>query len=106
MGASKEKLFSPKDVKLAKLIKAMAHPARIAILRELVQRDSCICGDLVEVIPLAQSTISQHLKALKDVGLIKGEIDGPTVCYCINSENWNAMTSKLLEFVQKDINCC
>ena len=106
MGASKDTLFRKTDVDLANLAKAIAHPARIAILRILVKRNSCVCGDLVDELPLAQSTISQHLKALKNAGLIKGEVDGPSVCYCIDVQNWNEMTSKLFKFIQKDINCC
>jgi ArsR family transcriptional regulator, arsenate/arsenite/antimonite-responsive transcriptional repressor len=71
------------DDELALLCKAAGHPARVQILRLLVRRDSCICGDIVDELPLAQSTVSQHLKVLKDAGLIRGEIDGPRVCYCI-----------------------
>lgn len=69
---------------LAKLCWALAHPARVRILRLLISRNSCLCGEIVEEMPLAQSTVSQHLKALKQSGLIQGEIDGPRVCYCIN----------------------
>lgn len=68
---------------LAKLAKALAHPARVAILRMLIRLDGCIVGDIVEELPLAQSTISQHLKQLKNTGLIRGEVDGPRVCYCV-----------------------
>ena len=71
------------DDELATLAKAVGHPARVQILRLLVRRESCICGDIVDELPLAQSTVSQHLKVLKDVGLVRGEIDGPRVCYCI-----------------------
>jgi len=71
------------DDELAALATAVGHPARIQILRILVRREACVCGELVEALPLAQSTVSQHLKVLKDVGLIRGEIDGPRVCYCI-----------------------
>src|SRR5512132_318705 len=71
------------DQELALLAKAVGHPARVQILRLLVRRDACICGDIVDELPLAQSTVSQHLKVLKDAGLIRGEIDGPRVCYCI-----------------------
>jgi ArsR family transcriptional regulator len=71
------------DAELAELAKALGHPARVQILRLLVRRNACICGDIVEELPLAQSTVSQHLKVLKEVGLIRGEIDGPRVCYCI-----------------------
>jgi len=73
------------DAELAALAKAIGHPARVRILRILVRRESCICGELVEELPLAQSTVSQHLKILKDAGLIRGEIDGPRVCYCVDA---------------------
>jgi len=68
---------------LARLAKALAHPARVAILRMLVRHNGCIVGDIVDTLPLAQSTISQHLKQLKDAGLIRGDVDGPRVCYCV-----------------------
>ncbi len=71
------------DEELALLAKAVGHPARVQILRLLVRREACICGDIVEELPLAQSTVSQHLKVLKEAGLIRGEIDGPRVCYCV-----------------------
>lgn len=71
------------NAKLAELSKALAHPARVAILRLLVRREGCIVGDIVDEIPLAQSTISQHLKQMKQAGLIRGEVDGPRVCYCV-----------------------
>jgi ArsR family transcriptional regulator len=71
------------DDELALLSKALGHPARVQILRLLVRRETCICGDIVEELPLAQSTVSQHLKVLKDAGLIRGDIDGPRVCYCV-----------------------
>ncbi len=71
------------DAELAQLAKAIGHPARIHILRILVRKNNCICGDIVDELPLAQSTVSQHLKILKDAGIIRGEVDGPRVCYCI-----------------------
>jgi ArsR family transcriptional regulator len=71
------------DEELAALSKALAHPARVKIVRILIRRNSCVCGDIVEELPLAQSTVSQHLKVLKDAGLIRGDVDGPRVCYCI-----------------------
>jgi ArsR family transcriptional regulator len=71
------------DEELATLAKAIGHPARVQILRILVRKTSCVCGDIVDELPLAQSTVSQHLKMLKDAGLIRGEVDGPRVCYCI-----------------------
>jgi ArsR family transcriptional regulator len=71
------------DLELAALAKALGHPARVQIMRLLVRREACICGDIVDEIPLAQSTVSQHLKVLKEAGLIRGDIDGPRVCYCV-----------------------
>jgi ArsR family transcriptional regulator len=73
-----------KDEDLARLAWALAHPARVRILRLLLQRAACICGELVDELPLAQSTVSQHLKVLKESGLVMGEVDGPKVCYCVN----------------------
>jgi DNA-binding transcriptional ArsR family regulator len=71
------------DQEMAVLAKAVGHPARVAILRLLVRREACVCGDIVDELPLAQSTVSQHLKVLKEAGLIRGDIDGPRVCYCV-----------------------
>jgi ArsR family transcriptional regulator len=71
------------DEELSTLAKALGHPARVQIMRLLVRREACVCGDIVDELPLAQSTVSQHLKVLKDAGLIRGEIDGPRVCYCV-----------------------
>lgn len=81
---SKSVEFSRDEQQIASMAKALAHPARIAILKLLAAKQDCMCGDIVEELPLAQSTVSQHLKQLKDAGLIKGEIDGPKVCYCID----------------------
>ena len=72
------------DRETAALARALAHPARVAILRLLIERGDCICGEIVDVLPLAQATVSQHLKVLKEAGLIKGDVDGPRVCYCVN----------------------
>ena len=83
MGATKTAHFSDEQNAIATLLKALGHPARIAILEYLIKVDACICGDIVNELPLAQPTISQHLKELKNAGLIKGEIDGNSVCYCI-----------------------
>jgi ArsR family transcriptional regulator len=76
----------PDDQTIATLCKALGHPARVAILRHLLQVDRCVCGEIVNILPLAQSTVSQHLKHLKDAGLIRGEIDGPRSCYCADKE--------------------
>ncbi len=89
MGATKKDLFTADQNILAEMAKAIAHPARIAILQELLKANACICGDLVNELGLAQATISQHLKELKNVGLIQGNIEGTSVCYCINPEVWN-----------------
>jgi DNA-binding transcriptional ArsR family regulator len=84
MAEHKLEEFSKKEQDLAAFAKAMSHPARIAILKVLAQRNECICGEIVEVLPLAQSTVSQHLKELKEAGLITGSIEGAKSCYCIN----------------------
>ncbi len=76
--------FKLKDVRLAALAKAVAHPARVAILRTLARRSACVCGEIVEVLPIAQATVSQHLKELKMAGLVEGTVEGPSSCYCLN----------------------
>lgn len=86
MGFSKTDNFTKSQNDLASVAKALGHPARIAILQFLASRKSCICGDIVDELPLSQSTVSQHLKELKKVGLIKGEIDGPSVCYYLDEK--------------------
>ena len=86
MGLSKTEEFTKTQNELAALAKALGHPARIAILQFLASQKSCVCGDIVDKLPLSQSTVSQHLKELKKVGLIKGEIDGPSVCYCLDEK--------------------
>lgn len=86
MAITKAKLFNSTQKRTAELMKALSHPARIAIIQLLAERKTCICGDITEELPLAQSTVSQHLKALKMAGIIKGEIDGVRVCYCLNEE--------------------
>ena len=88
MGLTKAEEFTKIQNDLAVITKALGHPARIAILQFLVKSKSCICGDIVNELPLSQSTVSQHLKELKNAGLIKGNIDGPSVCYCIDEKAW------------------
>jgi DNA-binding transcriptional ArsR family regulator len=88
MGLTKTEAFSQTQNELATLTKALGHPARIAILQFLAQRKACVCGDIVDELPLSQSTVSQHLKELKNAGLVKGDIDGPSVCYCIDEKAW------------------
>ena len=86
MGASKSESFSLEQNEMATLFKALSHPARIAIVDYLLTVDTCICGDIVNELPLAQPTVSQHLKELKNANIIKGNIEGTAICYCINTE--------------------
>jgi predicted transcriptional regulator len=88
MGASKTDLFTRHQNELANMAKALAHPARIAILQYLVKKNACVCGDIVDELGLAQATTSQHLKELKNAGIIQGNIDGASVCYCIEPKKW------------------
>jgi len=110
MGATKSDEFSVKDNRVAKYAKALSHPARVAILKLLIQKQACICGDIVDELPLSQSTVSQHLKELKEAGLIKGDIEGARVCYCIDEEEWNAAKKYLNElFMSYEVQagkCC
>ncbi len=110
MGASKTEHFTDKQNAIATIAKAMGHPARIAIIDYLLKMDSCICGDIVNALPLAQPTISQHLKELKNAGIIKGNIEGNAICYCIDETALQTMqkyfgqiTTKL---EKKKTNCC
>ena len=100
MGLTKTETYSQKELSLAKYAKALSHPARIAILQLLIKKRTCICGDIVDDLPIAQSTVSQHLKALKESGLIKGEIEGTSVCYCIDHKEWEKARSILSEMMQ------
>ena len=93
MGITKSSIYSEEQNRVANYAKVLGHPARIAILQELIERQTCVCGDLVNEIGLAQATISQHLKELKQAEIIQGEIDGTSVCYCINAEKWKELTS-------------
>jgi ArsR family transcriptional regulator len=99
MGLTKSDEFTVRDNRIARYAKALGHPARVAILRLLAQRQSCVCGDLVSELPISQSTVSQHLKELKEAGLIQGEIDGPRVCYCINRKEWKLAEATLSDFL-------
>lgn len=103
MGLAKTEMFTDEQNEIALFAKAFGHPARVAILEYLFKLDSCICGDLVLEIGLAQPTISQHLKELKQLGLIKGNVEGTKVCYCIHKENWNAMKERMHEFLNQDL---
>ena len=110
MGSTKSEEFSVKDNRIAGYAKALAHPARVAILKLLIQRQACICGDIVDELPLSQSTVSQHLKELKDAGLIKGDISGVKVCYCIDAEELtkakNALHELFTSYELKNPGCC
>lgn len=109
MGATKSSEFSVIENKLAKYAKALGHPARIAILKFLAGKSTCQCGDIVEELPLSQSTVSQHLKELKAAGLVKGEIAGARVCYCIDEREWKAAQAwinQLFDSYKGGSNCC
>jgi DNA-binding transcriptional ArsR family regulator len=109
MGATKTDLFTKKQNELAAMAKAIAHPARIAILQQLIKTNACVCGELSEDLGLAQPTISQHLKELKSVGLIQGTVEGASVCYCINPKTWQQyrqMFSSLFSEFYFDNSCC
>ena len=109
MGLTRIDKYTSEQVDLAQLLKVLGHPARIAIVQSIIRADKCICGDLVTEIGLAQSTISQHLNELKQVGIIQGTIEGTSVCYCINAETWNHLKSsmnELLNAVDANPNCC
>lgn len=110
MGTTKTKDYSIQELSSAKYAKALSHPARIAILNLLLKRQACVCGDIVDELPLSQSTVSQHLKALKDAGLIKGDIDGASICYCIDEKEWNKAKMQLNQLFDKFIppskECC
>jgi len=95
MGTTKTAEYSLKELSIAKYAKALSHPARIAILNLLLKKQTCICGDIVDDLPLSQSTVSQHLKELKEAGLIKGNIDGASVCYCIDEKEWTKAKNQL-----------
>jgi len=93
MAFHKKEEFGKKEQELADFSKALSHPARIAILKVLAQKNECICGEIVEVLPLAQSTVSQHLKELKNAGLIKGSLEGNAICYCLDEKGFGKIKS-------------
>lgn len=109
MGASKTEHFNKAQNEIATIMKALAHPARVAIIDYLLTVDTCICGDIVAELPLAQPTISQHLKELKTAGLIKGSIEGTAICYCINEATFQKFQSyfnTILQRIQDKTNTC
>lgn len=105
MAFAKIDSFRKEEIELARIAKAMAHPARIAILNLLAKKSECICGDIVDELPLSQATVSQHLKELKEAGLVSGEIDGPRVCYCLNIEVISKAKVMLDKIFQR-MKCC
>ncbi len=107
MGITKTQMFDEHQNELAQFFKILGHPARIAILQYISKQNTCICNDLVEEIGLAQATISQHLKELKSIGLLKGEIEGKSICYCIDIDRWNTIQKNLNSFFNTTKkNCC
>lgn len=109
MGITKTALFNQEVNHLASIFKALGHPARLAILNHLIEEKACICGDLVNVLPLAQATVSQHLKELKLAGLIQGNIEGNSICYCVNPKEIEKIKN-FMEFIyassDKTNKCC
>lgn len=108
MGLTKTEEFTKAQNELALLTKALGHPARVAILQFLIKTKACVCGDIVDELPLSQSTVSQHLKELKKAGLIKGDIEGPSVCYCIDEKVWNKAKKLIGELFEsyEGPSCC
>ena len=109
MGLTKTEIFTEDQNQLAMLLKAVAHPARIAILQQIIATKACICGELVDELGLAQATISQHLKELKNAGIIQGTIEGVKVCYCINPKTWKLLEKQMGGFLgsyQAVDSCC
>ncbi len=106
---AKTEIFSDSQNEIAAFAKVFGHPARVAILEHLFKINACVCGDLVNEIGLAQPTISQHLKELKHLGLIKGSVEGTSVCYCIDTDNWTKMKEVMHRFLAQDVpktDCC
>ncbi|OJW79615.1 MAG: transcriptional regulator [Bacteroidetes bacterium 46-16] len=108
MGLTKTEIFTEEQNRLATMLKALAHPARIAILQQIIKANACICGQLVDELGLAQATISQHLKELKNAGIIQGTIEGVTVCYCIEPTAWKILQHNMATFFSSysPNNCC
>jgi DNA-binding transcriptional ArsR family regulator len=110
MGITKTIDYTKIELDIAKYAKALAHPARIAIIQLLLKKQSCVCGDIVDELPISQSTVSQHLKELKEVGLIKGEIEGTSVCYCLDEKEWAKASSLIIKMFDKvavnNSKCC
>lgn len=107
MATAKTEAFEETVVELAAAFKALAHPARIEILQVLARRGTCICGEIVDELPLAQATVSQHLRVLKEAGLVAGEIEGPSVCYCVDAEALDRLAAAATSYFQSiQPTCC
>ena len=108
MATAKKEDFAPDEVELADWAKVLGHPARLAILNVLAERNACICGEIVDVLPLAQATVSQHLKALKAAGIVEGTVDGPRSCYCLNQDTLKRARKAFEALFEKIIQpgCC
>ena len=106
MGQSKSDLFTAEQNQLAAMAKALAHPARIAIMEHLIKKGTCVCGDIVEELPLSQSTVSQHLKELKKAGLIRGSIEGTFTCYCVDTSCCTELKFAFNRLFDAMQNCC
>ena len=102
MGTTKSELFTKSQNELAGIAKALAHPARIAILQHLAKTQACVCGEIVEEVGLAQPTVSQHLKELKNAGFIQGDVEGTSVCYCINPKMWARFKDLFASFFARE----
>lgn len=105
MGITKTDLFTKEQNRLAVLAKAIAHPARIAIIQHIIKSNTCINNELVNQLGLAQATVSQHLKELKKVGILQGTVEGKAMCYCINPEEWNFIKNEINEFFGQSLSC-
>lgn len=108
MGIAKTEEFTAEQNDLATMAKALGHPARIAILQFLIKKNACICGEIVDELPLSQSTVSQHLQELKRAGIIQGNVEGPRTCYCIDAKAWNRVKVALHGLLDsyRDPSCC
>jgi len=109
MGITKTEMYTEEQNKLALILKVLGHPARLAILQYIINQNACICNDLVEELGLAQATISQHLKELKNAGVIKGTIEGKSVCYCIEENVWKKIQGQFNTFFNQEVKinqCC
>jgi len=107
MGASKLSIHTQEQIEMAQFAKVFAHPARVAILQYIASQDSCICGDIVDKVGLAQATISQHLQVIKQAGLLKGSFEGKSICYCLDVERFKHMQNLFNSYFNKTVeNCC